>query len=167
MGVSSAGVARRAKEGIGGPSSRGLFRKWGAQGKSRLTGPESWTLWCADIRSCTLDGVFCVQCVVVWCSKRAVQGRALRAGLRRVAGSRQSAGRRLALAEGARSRRRANWRCGEGRDSAARGRLALVLVLVWLCGVSCVWEEQQYFVAVAVGAVGRRGFTGADGTFDD
>jgi hypothetical protein len=66
MGVSSAGVARRAKEGIGGSSSRGLFRKWGAQGKSRLTGPESWTLWCADIRSCMLDGVFCVQCVVVY-----------------------------------------------------------------------------------------------------
>jgi hypothetical protein len=112
--VSSAGVARRAKEGIGGSSSRGLFRKWGAQGKSRLTGPESWTLWCADIRSCMLDGVFCVQCVVVYEACRAGQGRALRAGLRRVAGSRQSAGRRLA--EGARSRRRANWRCGEGRD---------------------------------------------------
>ena len=82
---------------------------------------------------------------VVFEACSAGQGRALRAGLRRVAGSRQSAGRRLALAEGARSRRRANWRCGEGRDSAARGRLVLVLVLVlvWLCGVSCVWEEQQ------------------------
>ena len=31
---------------------------------------------------------------------------------------------------GARSRRRANWACGEGRDSAARGRLAVCGVLV-------------------------------------
>ena len=103
-----------------------------------------------DIVVCRHSKLYAGRCLlcamrrgVVFEACSAGQGRALRAGLRRVAGSRQSAGRRLALAEGARSRRRANWRCGEGRDSAARGRLALVLVLVWLCGVSCVWEEQQ------------------------
>ena len=160
MGVSSAGVARKAKEGIGGPSSRGLFRKWGAQGKSRLTGPESWTLWCADIRSCMLEGLFCVQC----CGVRSVRCRALRAGLRRVAGSRQSTvdwqtpGRgRTQQAAGELAVRRGQRQRSAGQAGAGAGAGAGVVVR----GVVRVGRA-----AVAV-AVGRRGFTGADGTFDD
>lgn len=65
------------------------------------------------------------------CVLRAVDDAGLCAGLGRVAGSVQAGSRR----QGARSRRRADWRCGEGRSSAARGGLVL-------CGVLSVGAEQ-------------------------
>lgn len=90
------------REGISGPNTTGLFRKRGAQGKSRWAGPESWTLWCADIRGCMLRWVL-----------RAVARAGRCAGLGRVA--RLATGRATGAQQTA-----ANWQCARRRGQRQR-----------------------------------------------